>query len=151
MKRCLSVRLFLFAVIFTLSLWSPLSALAQGEVSAAVRATAVGDAVAVKGNLEQPSAAPEMIAGDLQKIVVLCAAGQYSPQLDQSWRAYVESHYQAGMDLDGLLSDIFRRANAYRRAMYQEPPTRGSRQSGTQQGMMKSLHDAAKSVIQNMR
>jgi len=110
---------------------------------------------AIQGPAEQRMAQPappqQLISEDLQRIVVLCATGQYSPELDQAWRQYLRQHSVTDQNLDRLLDDIQQRAAAYRTAMYVQPAKDGSRQIQTLSAIMKSLHDTAKAVIQNMR
>jgi len=129
----------------------PLCSLALDQNQTPVRTSSASTAHLDKGSLAQPATSPEMIAGDLQKIVVLCATGQYSPELDQAWHAYLKLHYRPGEDIDGMIHDISRRAQAWRDAMYQQPAPGESRQLGTVSNVMKKLHETAKAAIQNMR
>jgi tellurite resistance protein len=129
----------------------PLSVDAQLQDESITRSSSNSTQAVSNSGLSQSRAQAQMITTELQGIVVLCATGQYSSELDKKWKRYLQQNYAADLNLDSLLNDIQQRAGAYRVAMYVQTEPVGSRQAQYLSGIMKSMHDTAKAVIQNMR
>jgi hypothetical protein len=66
----------------------------------------------MRGGMSNP--ATKGASEDLQKLVKLCATDPESPMFDREWAKYLQEHYQEGMNVDGLIEDVIRRADDYR-------------------------------------
>ena len=55
----------------------------------------------------------DSVAGDLQRIVVLCATEPESAEFDRAWGQYVEEHYGPDLDIDGLIEEVLLRADTH--------------------------------------
>jgi hypothetical protein len=53
------------------------------------------------------------VAEDLQKIVVLCATRPQTAEFDRAWTAYLEKHYEPGLNVNRLIEEILARAESY--------------------------------------
>jgi len=101
-----------------------------------------------KGN--DPGTA-ESVVPALQEIVVLCATEPQSAEFKKQWATYVRGNYKRGMNIDAVIEDVLRRADAHR-----AKKRKGSKGPATEVlqkpiNTKKMMHDTAKAVIQNMR
>ena len=85
-------------------------------------------------------------AADLQQVVVLCATRPESKAFRQAWQQWLVDHYESGMNVDATIADVLRRADAYRQQNGGK-----ARASKKAKKISRSMHDAAMSVIRNMR
>jgi hypothetical protein len=95
----------------------------------------------------------ESTAPDLQRIVVLCATKPNSAEFGREWQSYIQRHYRRGMDVDVLIDDVLKRADAHRKSLAgnrNNPATRSLRAQDTT-NTRKAMHDAAMASIRNMK
>jgi hypothetical protein len=90
----------------------------------------------------------DSVAGDLQRIVVLCATEPSSEDFKQAWASYVEKHDVSAASLDAVIDDVLEQAAAYRaRRSSSARATRVTTAPATTRAMM---HDTAMAVIRKI-
>lgn len=57
---------------------------------------------------------PVLAADEVGDLAVLCATQCESTEFDERWAAWVADNFQPGMDLDGVIEDLLKRADRYR-------------------------------------
>jgi hypothetical protein len=93
----------------------------------------------------------ESVIPEMQGIVVLCATEPQSAEFKKQWTAYVRGNYKPGMNIDTVIDDVLKRADAFRarqRKGTSSSPTRAVQPNSETKKMM---HDTAKAAIQNVR
>jgi hypothetical protein len=91
----------------------------------------------------------DSVIPELQKIVVLCATEPTSPNFKGQWIAYVRKNYEPGQNIDGVIDDVLRRANAYRTENARKG--RARQRANADAATRKMMHDSAMSAIRNMK
>ena len=89
----------------------------------------------------------DSVVDDLQGIVVLCATQPKSVTFKNAWTTWVRQHYQPGMDIDAVISDVLKRASAYNSTQRSSTTTpKKSKADATE----KMMHDTAMAVIRKI-
>jgi hypothetical protein len=91
----------------------------------------------------------DSVARDLQKIVVLCATEPESDEFMTEWVSYVRRHRIAESDLETVIDDVIRRAEAYQAERRSGQRTR--RMLTIMTSTSHKMHEAAKNAINNLR
>lgn len=109
-----------------------------------------GDPDAERGRAQTQGAVPiDSIANDLQRIVVLCATEPASKTFETEWANYVSAHYRRGVDVDALIDDVLRRAEAYRASHAHTAQRRAPAAADTTRTRTR-MHDTAMAVIRKI-
>lgn len=88
----------------------------------------------------------DSVVPELQGIVVLCATEPKSDEFKKQWAAYVRHNYKPGMNLDAVIKDVLRRADAYRthqRSGSKHLPTRSVQSNSATERLMQDIGLAA--------
>ena len=111
-------------VLFTLLLVGSPALIAQSERQPVLtRAQAAEEEAEFKaakaepadiGRLATGEQATESVVPELASIVVLCATDPQSPEFEQSWSAYLREHRPQGNELNQLINQVLREAEAHR-------------------------------------
>jgi hypothetical protein len=88
---------------------------------------------------------------ELQKIVVLCATVPQSDEFKNQWSAYVRRHYEPGMNIDVVIYDVIRRANAFLAGPKQSGQSAARLSVQSNAATRKVMHDTAMSIIRNVK
>ena len=146
MKRKITI-----TACFVLSLFATASVAQQSElrvrgvVAPAPEPTEPNRVGRIQGQQAQPV---ESVIPELQGIVVLCATEPASKAFETAWAAYVEEHEVAADDLDELIADVLRRAQAHRARM--ATPPRVNRIAVNPETTRKLMHDTAMAIIRKI-
>ena len=89
----------------------------------------------------------DSVVDDLAGIVVLCATQPQSVEFKNAWTTWVRQHYQPGMDIDAVISDVMQRARAYNNTQRSSSTTPKKSKAKTTKKMM---HDTAMAVIRKI-
>ena len=84
---------------------------------------------------------------ELAGIVVLCATEPDSAEFKNQWAAYVRKHYEPGMDIDAVIDDVLRQADAYRARHRNTSRSSAARAVQPNAQTRKNMQSTAKSVI----
>lgn len=93
----------------------------------------------------------DSVQTDLQKIIVLCATEPQSAEFRKQWAAYVRENYKSGMDIDAVIGDVIRQADAYRARLRRASANAPARIVQPKSDTRKMMHDTAKAIIQNIK
>jgi hypothetical protein len=93
----------------------------------------------------------DSVSTDLQKIIVLCATEPQSAEFRKQWSAYVRRNYVPGTDIDAIIADVIKRADAYRTKQRPRSGNAPARAVQPNEKTEKMMHDTAKAIIRNMK
>ena len=99
-----------------------------------------------------PASPRDSVVDELASIVVLCAKRPHSDEFIDSWRDYLQAHYDPAMDVDGMVDAILTLAKEHRRTDKTRDVKRASSNKiANEPDVRKRMHDTAKATINNMK
>jgi hypothetical protein len=84
---------------------------------------------------------------ELSGIVVLCATKPDSAEFKDQWATYVRKHYEPGMDIDAVIDDVLRQADAYRARHRNKSRSSAAKTIQPNAETRKNMHSTANAVI----
>ncbi len=93
----------------------------------------------------------DSVVPGLQEIVVLCATRPNSAEFQKQWTTYVRKNYRPGVQIDAVIDNVIRQADAYRARQSKLSKTSARRAVNSNAETRRIMHDSAMAVIRNMK
>ncbi len=93
----------------------------------------------------------DSVVPELQEIVVLCATKPNSAEFRNQWTTYVRKNHRPGAQIDAVIDDVIRQADAYRARQSNASKTSARRAMNSNAGTRRIMHDSAMATIRNMK